>query len=72
MTLSDYDSRQAESKKREDERTLKLGEVRGRVTGNIKTTDDLRVRIDKFETMSFKPAMDLKNGDSIRITIEKV
>ena len=49
-----------------------MGEVRGRVTGNIKTSDDLRVRIDKFEAMSFKPAMDLKNGDSIRITIEKV
>ena len=72
MSMSDYDKRQADWKKQEDERTVKVGEVRGRVTGNIKITDDLRVRIDKFEAMSFKPAMDLKNGDSIRITIEKV
>ena len=72
MTLSDYDNRQADWKKREGERTVKLGEVRGRATGNIKTTDDMRVRIDKVEAMSFKPSMDIKNGDSIRITIEKV
>jgi hypothetical protein len=49
-----------------------LGEARGRVTGNIRTTDDLRVEIDKFESMSFKSSMELKNVDAIRITIEKV
>jgi hypothetical protein len=72
MSTNEYNDRQAEWKKREEERTVKLGEARSRVTGNIKKTDDLRVRIDKFETMSFKPSADLKNGDSIRITIEKV
>jgi hypothetical protein len=49
-----------------------LGETRGRVTVNIRTTDELRIRIDKFEPLNFKSPMDLKNGDSIRITIEKV
>jgi hypothetical protein len=72
MTISDYDNRQADWKKREDERTVKLVEARGRVTGNIKKNDDVRVRIDKVETLSFKSPVDLKNGDSIRITIEKV
>jgi len=72
MSTNEYNDRQAEWKKREEERTVKLGEARSRVTGNIKKTDDLRVRIDKFETMSIKPSADLKNGDSIRITIEKV
>jgi hypothetical protein len=72
MTLSEYDNRQADWKKREDERTVKLVEARGRVTGNIKKTDEMRVRIDKVETLSFKSPVDLKNGDSIRIIIEKV
>ena len=72
MTISDYDNRQADSKKRENERAVKLGEVKGRATGNIKITDDVRVRIDKVENLSFKPSMEIKNGDSIRITIEKV
>jgi len=72
MSTSEYNERQAENKKREDARTVKLGEARGRVTGNIRTTDELRIRIDKFESMNFRPSMDLKNGDSIRITIEKV
>ena len=70
--MSDYDKRQAESTKREDERTVKVGEARGRVTGDIKKTDDLRVRIDKLETLRFYPSVDLKKGDSIRITIEKI
>ena len=72
MSTNEYNERQAENKKREDARTVKLGETRGRVTGNIRTTDDLRIRIDKFEAMSFKSSLELKKGDSIRITIEKV
>ena len=72
MTLSDFDNRQADWKKREGERTVKLIEARGRVTGNIKTNDEVRVRIDKVESLSFRSPIDLKNGDSIRIIIEKV
>jgi hypothetical protein len=72
MTLSDFDNRQADWKKREGERTVKLIEARGRVTGNIKTNDEVRVRIDKVEPLSFRSPVDLKNGDSIRIIIEKV
>jgi len=72
MSTNEYYERQAESNKREDARTVKLGETRGRVTVNIRTNDELRIRIDKFEPLNFKSPMDLKNGDSIRITIEKV
>ena len=50
----------------------KVGEAEGKVTGDIKKTDDVRVRIDNVETMRFKPSADLKKGDSVRITIEKV
>ena len=50
----------------------KVGEAEGNVNGDIKKTDNVRVRIDNIETMRFRPSADLKKGDSIRITIEKV
>jgi ribosomal 50S subunit-recycling heat shock protein len=50
----------------------KVGEAEGKVTGDIKKTDDVRVRIDNVETLRFKPSADLKKGDSVRITIEKI
>ena len=49
----------------------KAGEAEGKVTGDIKKTDDLRINIDGVETLRFKPSVDLKKGDSVRITIEK-
>jgi hypothetical protein len=47
------------------------GEAAGKVTGDIKKTDDVRIRIDSVETLKFKPTADLKKGDYVRITIEK-
>jgi len=44
----------------------------GKATGNIGKADDVSVRIDNVETLRFKPSVDLKKGDSIRVTIEKV
>jgi hypothetical protein len=49
-----------------------IGEAAGKVTGDIKKTDDVKVRIDNVEALRFKPSADLKKGDSVRITIEKV
>ena len=72
MTTSDYEKRQADFTKREDAKTVKLGEYRVRVTGTIRKNDDVRVRIDKVESMSFKSAVDIKSGETLRITIEKV
>jgi hypothetical protein len=48
-----------------------IGEALGKVTKDIKKTNDLKVRIDGTETRTFKPTTDLKKGDSVRITIEK-
>ena len=70
--MQSYEERRADQAKKEQERTVKIGEIRGRVTGGIKINDNVRVRIDHIETLSFNPPIDLKNGDTIRVTIEKV
>ncbi len=74
-----YEDRQAawakkeQAKEREERKgEVKVGEALGKATGNIGKTDDMRVRIDNVETLRFKPSVDLKKGDSIRVTIEKV
>ncbi len=76
---TNYDERQAdwakrEQAKKEEERKgeVKVGEALGKATGDIGKTGDVRVRIDNVETLRFKPSVDLKKGDSIRVTIEKV
>ncbi len=50
----------------------KVGEALGKVTGDIRTNSDKRIRIDNIETLRFNPSVDLKKGNSIRVTIEKV
>jgi len=70
--MESHKERQEDWDKREQERTVKLGEVRGRVVKGIKATDDVRIRIDHIEALRFKPSVELKNGDTIKITIEKV
>ena len=74
---TNYEDRQADWAKKEqaredDERKgeVKVGEVFGKATGDIRKDDDIRVRIDNVETLRFKPSGDLKKGDSIRITIK--
>ena len=76
---TDYEERRArwaerEQAKEEEERKgeVKVGEAVGKTTGDIIKTSDVRVRIDNVETLRFKPSVDLKKGDSIRVTIEKV
>ncbi len=76
---TDYDKRRADWAKREqakeqEERKgeVKVGEALGKATGDIGKTGDVRVRIDNVETLRFKPSVDLKKGDFIRVTIEKV
>ena len=72
MTLADYEKRQSDFAKREDAKTVNLGEFRVRVTGTIRKNDDVRVRIDKVEALSFKSAIDIKSGETLKITIEKI
>ena len=72
MTTADYEKRQADFTKREVAKTVNLGEFKVRVTGTIRKNDDVRVRIDKVESISFKSAVDIKSGETLRITIEKI
>jgi hypothetical protein len=60
--------KQGEKRKRE----AKIGEAFGEVTKDISIDDDIRVRIDDVESLKFKPSVDLKKGDYIRVTVEKV
>ena len=56
---------------------VKVGEVQAKLSADIKKTEDLGVHLrmsysDKLEGAKFKPAQDLKRGDTLKITIEKV
>ncbi len=53
----------------------KLGEVQGKISADVKKTDELNVSLkvsysDKLETVKFKPSEDLKKGGKVKITIE--
>ena len=72
MTLADYEKRQSDFNKREDAKTVLLGEFRARVIGTIRKNDEVRVRIDRVESLSFKSAVDIKSGETLKITIEKI
>ena len=57
--------------------TTKLGEVQSKMSADVKKTDELSVGLkanysDKLETVTFKSSEDLKKGDKVKITIEKV
>ncbi|MDM7999454.1 MAG: hypothetical protein QUS33_05490 [Dehalococcoidia bacterium] len=56
---------------------LKLGEVQSEMSADVKRTDELKVLLrvgwsDKMKEVTFKPAEDLKKGDKIRITVERM
>jgi multidrug efflux pump subunit AcrA (membrane-fusion protein) len=57
--------------------SAKIGEVTTEATGDVKKTEDVKVQLrvsysDKIKEMSFKPLEDLKKGDKVKITVEKV
>jgi len=57
--------------------SIKLGEVQAKMSADVKKTEDMTVSLkvswsDKLETVKFKPSEDLKKGDTVKITIEKV
>ena len=56
---------------------VKIGEVQSEMTADVKKTEDLKVQLkvswsDKVKEITFKPSKDLKKGDKIKITVEKV
>jgi len=56
---------------------VKLGEVQAEMTSDVKKTEDVKVLLrvnwtDKSKETIFKPSEDLKRGDKIKVTVEKV
>ncbi|MDO9211146.1 MAG: hypothetical protein Q7V48_10440 [Deltaproteobacteria bacterium] len=57
--------------------SVKIGEVQSKVSADVKKTDEVNVDFkvsysSKLEAVKFKPSEDLKKGDTVKITIEKV
>jgi len=56
---------------------VKVGEVQSEITSDVKKTEDVRVRLsvswsDRMKEITFKPSEDLKRGDKVKITVEKL
>ena len=56
---------------------VKIGEVQSEMTADVKNTENLKVRLqvsysDKAKEIMFKPSEDLKKGDKVKITVEKM
>jgi outer membrane protein assembly factor BamA len=56
---------------------VKIGEVQSEMTADVKKTEDLKVMLkaawsERIKEITFKPAEDLKRGDKIKISFEKV
>ena len=56
---------------------VKIGEVTSEITGDVKKTEDMKVFLkagysDKLKEVTFKPLEDLKKGDKVKITVEKI
>ena len=56
---------------------VKIGEVQSEMTADVKKTEDLKVQLkvswsDKVKEITFKPSEDLKKGDKVKITVEKI
>ncbi|MCX5847091.1 MAG: hypothetical protein NTW12_12175 [Deltaproteobacteria bacterium] len=55
----------------------KIGEVTLEMTGDVKKTENMKVSLrvsysDKTKEVVFKPSEDLKKGDKVKITVEKI
>ena len=56
---------------------VKIGEVTSEMTVDVKKTEDIKVLLkvsysDKAKEVAFKPSEDLKKGDKVKITVEKI
>ena len=56
---------------------VKIGEVTSEMTGDVKKTEDMKVKLqvsfsEKAKEIAFKPSEDLKKGDKVKITVEKI
>jgi len=65
------------NKKEMSKMTVKIGEGTSEMTGDVKKTEDTKVTLkvsfsDKMKEITFKPSEDLKKGDKVKITVEKI
>ena len=56
---------------------IKIGEVTTEMTADVKKTEDMKASLkvsysDKAKEITFKPTEDLKKGDKVKITVEKI
>jgi len=56
---------------------VKIGEVTSEITADVKKTEDMKVSLkvswsDKMKEITFKPLEDLKKGNKVKITVEKI
>jgi hypothetical protein len=56
---------------------VKMGEITSEMTADVKKTEDMKVLLrvgysDKTKETTFKPLEDLKKGDKVKITVEKI
>jgi len=56
---------------------VKIGEVQSEMTADVKKTENLSVSLkvsysEKAKQVTFTPSEDLKKGDKVKITVEKV
>jgi ribosomal 50S subunit-recycling heat shock protein len=56
---------------------VKIGEVQAKMSADVKKADELNVGLkvsysDRLETARIKTSEDLKKGDTVKITIERV
>jgi hypothetical protein len=56
---------------------VKIGEVTSEMTADVKKTEDMKTLLrvgysDKSKEAAFKPSEDLKKGDKVKITVEKI
>jgi len=57
--------------------SVKIGEGTSEMTTDVKKTEDVKVSLkvsysDKIKEIAFKPFEDLKKGDKVKITVEKM
>ena len=65
------------NKKEVSNMSVKIGEVTSEMTADVKKTEDAKVSLkvsysDKMKETTFKPLEDLKKGDKVKITVEKI
>lgn len=56
---------------------VKIGEGTSEITTDVKKTEEVKVSLkvsysDRIREIAFKPFEDLKKGDKVKITVEKI